>query len=398
MFPAGLRTRPDDRRSPPDRAGHRPDDAAGRRSEPAAVAGESGRLDAGAGAGLADRRGQVVAHRALATGAAGRRCSATVAPVEGQRAAPRPRARSAGSRPRRSDSVASAGSTTRRPACTRRTASASCAAGVSLTTKPGGAGLERPAQVARTPEGRDDQHAAPTTSRPRPPARLDAVQPGHLDVEQAHVGARARRPRQRPRRRGRPRPRPRGPARGRAAPPALPAPAPGRRPAAAGSACSPRHLQLGAAPGGGRRPAAGRPIRRPARAGPAGRCRSAGRRAPRPSSRPTRRRLRRASTVQRCAPEWRTTLVTASRSTHAATARRRGSSAVAVRGQVGRDAGGAQRDRRRGELVVEARRTQPAHGRADLGERLTGQGLDLDAARRGPARDRGRPAARPARP
>jgi hypothetical protein len=33
-------------------------------------------------------------------------------------------------------SVASEGSTTRRPAWTRRTASASCAAGVSLTTKP----------------------------------------------------------------------------------------------------------------------------------------------------------------------------------------------------------------------------------------------------------------------
>jgi hypothetical protein len=41
-----------------------------------------------------------------------------------------------GDSPASSESVASFGSTTRNPWCTRRTASASCAAGVSLTTKP----------------------------------------------------------------------------------------------------------------------------------------------------------------------------------------------------------------------------------------------------------------------
>ncbi|OLT15212.1 hypothetical protein BJF80_09960 [Serinicoccus sp. CUA-874] len=46
--------------------------------------------------------------------------------------------------PPMSDSVASAGSTTRSPASTRRTASASSGAGVSLTTKP-----LAPASIAR---------------------------------------------------------------------------------------------------------------------------------------------------------------------------------------------------------------------------------------------------------
>ena len=68
-----------------------------------------------------------------------------------------PRGSAATPRRRGSRSPAT-GSTTRRPAWTRRTASASWAAGVSLTTKPGGTRLHRATQEARSAEGRHDQH------------------------------------------------------------------------------------------------------------------------------------------------------------------------------------------------------------------------------------------------
>ena len=79
---------------------------------------------------------------------------------------------------------------TRRPAWTRRTASASWRAGVSLTTKPDAPGVERPADVARPAEGRHDQrpHAGQLGAHGR--GGVDAGEAGHLDVEQAHLGSR----------------------------------------------------------------------------------------------------------------------------------------------------------------------------------------------------------------
>ena len=69
--------------------------------------------------------------------------SATVPPSRAARSTSVSRAVS-GLSPATSDSAASAGSTTRSPACTRRTASASWRAGVSLTTNP-----LAPASIAR---------------------------------------------------------------------------------------------------------------------------------------------------------------------------------------------------------------------------------------------------------
>ena len=89
-----------------------------------------------------------------------------------------------------SDSAARSGSMTRRPAWTRRTASASWRAGRVLDDEARRPRLDRPADVARPAEGRDDQgpHAGQLASYGR--GGVDAVEAGHLDVEQAHLGPR----------------------------------------------------------------------------------------------------------------------------------------------------------------------------------------------------------------
>ena len=66
------------------------------------------------------------------------------------------------------------GSRTRSPACTRRTASASCSAGASLATNPAA-----PASSA--------DRRYPGRANVDPFRRLDAVHPRHLDVHQADV-------------------------------------------------------------------------------------------------------------------------------------------------------------------------------------------------------------------
>ena len=84
--------------------------------------------------------------------------------------------------------MASAGSTTRRPWCTRRTASASWAAGVSLTTNPSAPDCIARRRKPGPAERRHDQHPG----RRRDPAYLgggaDPVEARHLDVEQRDVG------------------------------------------------------------------------------------------------------------------------------------------------------------------------------------------------------------------
>ena len=210
--------------------------------------------------------------------------------------------------PATSESAASAGSTTRRPACTRRTASASWAAGVSLTTKPLAPGLHRPAQVARAPERGHDQHPA-RRQRLRAAAAAAAMpsRPGISTSSSATSGRCSRRGRRPPRRRGRPRRPPRGRARGRAAPPARRAPAPGRRRAAAGSRRLTRaHARAAEKP---RRPTRGAasttvapapPAR--ARAGRPARCRPASLAAGR---RPSSRDLDAVAVQPHRAPAWR---------------------------------------------------------------------------------------------
>ena len=85
--------------------------------------------------------------------------------------------------------MASAGSTTRSPWWTRRTASASWAAGVSLTTNPSAPDCIARRRKPGPAERRHDQHPRGR----RDPAYLgggaDAVEPRHLDVEQRDVGA-----------------------------------------------------------------------------------------------------------------------------------------------------------------------------------------------------------------
>ena len=86
-------------------------------------------------------------------------------------------------------SSASAGSTTRPPAATRRIASASWAAGASLRRNPERAGLHRPAEVARPPEGRHDDRPTARQGGPELGSGAEAVESRHLDVEQGDVGA-----------------------------------------------------------------------------------------------------------------------------------------------------------------------------------------------------------------
>ena len=90
-------------------------------------------------------------------GTAARRSTATDAPSRAARSTSVSRAVS-GDSPATRLSVARAGSTTRRPACTRRTASASWRAGVSFTTKPDGAGLQGAPQEPGPAERRHDEH------------------------------------------------------------------------------------------------------------------------------------------------------------------------------------------------------------------------------------------------
>ena len=57
-----------------------------------------------------------------------------------------------------------------------------------LDDEPGRTGLQRAAQVARPAERRDDQHLGVGGHAPDLGGRGDAVEPGHLDVEQGDVG------------------------------------------------------------------------------------------------------------------------------------------------------------------------------------------------------------------
>ncbi len=109
--------------------------ARGSGSEPAVLVGDPGGVGTVAAAGLADRRREVVADGALAQMDQPWRCrrSATAPGAPGAR---RPPERSAATHRRRASPLPGLGSTTRIPAWTRRTASASDRAGVSLTTKP----------------------------------------------------------------------------------------------------------------------------------------------------------------------------------------------------------------------------------------------------------------------
>ena len=276
------------------------------------------------GAGLADRRRTGGCAPCPRTGTAGRRSRRPVS-RRGRRAAPRSRGRSAATpRPARL-SVASAGSTTRSPACTRRTASASWAGRGVLDHEPGRAGLHRPAQVAGPAERRHDQHPAcsGTAARTAAVAAMPSS-PGISTSSRATSGRCSRDRRHAPRRRGRPRRPPRGRARGRAARPARRGPAPGRRRAAAGSS---RHDDLGGEKPGLQRaatttaaPDRGRPLAQAGQAVAPG-----GGRRPRPGPAPSSRTsaLRRRSAGPRSvrAPECRITLVTPSRTVQANSSR-----------------------------------------------------------------------------
>ncbi len=124
--------------------------------------------------------------RSPRTGTAWPAMSATVAPSRAATSTSRSRPVS-GDVPPASVAAASAGSTTRSPRCSRRTASASCSAGASLTTKPSGAGLHRAAQVAGPAEGGQDQHPAARQLVGQRRGGGQAVHAGHLDVQQRDV-------------------------------------------------------------------------------------------------------------------------------------------------------------------------------------------------------------------
>ena len=313
----------------------------GPRSEPAVLLGEPHRLGTGAGAGLADRGGQVVAHRALGQEQLRARCRRRCRRRGRRRSTSVSRAVS-GTRPVDERlSAASAGSTTRRPACTRRTASASWRAGVSLTTNPLAPASQRPAQVAGPPERRDDQHPA-RPAAPRAAPRWRRSRPCRASRRRAgprRAGARG--PRRRPRRPGRPRRRPPGRPPGRAARRARRARGPGRRRAAAGSSCVDHPRRRGAIeqPAAQRssvstapRPRSAR-SRRPARPRPPLPGRTASTRGPRPSSTDLDRVRRSARTVHRVAPLCRTTLVTPSRTAQANSSRRSPGTSSALPGR-----------------------------------------------------------------
>ena len=289
-------------------------------SQPAVLVGDPARLGTVGGAGLADRGGQVVAHGPLGQEQPRPRSRPPTHPSRAARSTSVSRAVS-GESPATRLSAASAGSTTRSPACTRRTASASCRAGVSLTTNPSAPACSarrrnpgRPNVVTistrvdgqRLLAGRGSPRCRPCPASPRRAARRRA---------RARGGRRPRRRRRCPPRRPRP-----GRARGRAARPAPRAPGPGRRRAAAG--WSPDALTDSSKPRGSRvrvtstAPAAAARSRRPSSpvpAGhrPAGRCR---RRGPRPPSAPA---ARCSGDARLC----RITLVTPSRTVHANSSR-----------------------------------------------------------------------------
>ena len=231
-------------------------------------------------------------------GAARRRCRRRSPPSRAARSTSVSRAGERATSPAARLSAASAGSTTRSPACTRRTASASWRGRRVLDDEPARAGLHRAAQVAGPAERRHDEH--PDAGQRRAAARgvrADAVEPGHLDVEQGDVGPVLARRGDHLVAAARPRRRPRGRARGRAAPPARRGRAPGRRRAAAGSITAAAHSQR-RSPRPSRRPrrrrgAPGR--RRRARAGPTQPVRPADRR---PVARPPAPRRRRATSTR----------------------------------------------------------------------------------------------------
>ena len=169
------------------------------------------------------------------TGAERAAMSATVAAVPGRPQHVGLARRSAGCRRWPASPRPASGRPRAAPAATRRTASASCAGRGVLDDEAARAGLHRPAQVAGPAERGHHEHAARGQRGAQGGGRGDAVEAGHLDVEQRDVGPGAAARRRPPRRRGRPRPPPRGRAPGRAARPARRARAPGRRRAAGGS-------------------------------------------------------------------------------------------------------------------------------------------------------------------
>ena len=177
-------------------------------SEPAVLLGDPDRLGAGAGAGLADRRGEVVAHRSLGEVQRPRR-GRPPCRRRGRRAARRSPARSAGCarwpgspRPARVD---------------HPQAGVHPADGVGelpgrgvLDHEAAGAGLHRPAQVAGPAERGDHQHPA-RRQRGAQRRRWPRCRPARASRRRAgrrRVGPRG--PRPPPRRPGRPRRPPRG--------------------------------------------------------------------------------------------------------------------------------------------------------------------------------------------
>jgi ribosomal protection tetracycline resistance protein len=156
--------------------------------EPPVVAGGVDGLDAVAGARLADRRGQVVAHRAVRQVELGRDVGgggAVAGGVEdvafafGERAVAR--ADGAGGEVRVDDGLA---------AVDRADGAGQALDGPVLDDEAVGARLQRAAQVAGAAEGGHHDHLAGRQLAAQGAAGVDAADAGHLDVQQRHVGAR----------------------------------------------------------------------------------------------------------------------------------------------------------------------------------------------------------------
>ena len=319
--PARLRTRSDDRRPQPDRAGHRADDTARRRA-PRASRGRGPRGRPRRGWGCRSCRSPRTGGCGPfpRTGAAGRRC---------RRPAPRSRARRrtstsrsvSGLAPSSSDSVGQ-GRVDDPQAGVHPPHRVGQLGGRGVLDHEPAHRLERAPQVARATERGDHEDAGGRREHQARQASMPS-RPG-ISMSSRQTSGACRRTAAAPRRPAPPGPRPRGRARGRATQPAPRVPAPGRRRAAVGPPRSPRHLHLSAAARRRLRPQLGRQrpstrSRRPRRPLP-----SAVASTPRPSSlTPSPDGISVDATAR--APLWRTMLVTASRSAQAATVRRRGS-------------------------------------------------------------------------
>ena len=77
---------------------------------------------------------------------------------------------------------------TRSPRCTRRTASASCSAGISFEKITGGAGVEGAAQVSGAGERSENNDAHRNAAALQFGCNFQARQRGHFDVGDEHVG------------------------------------------------------------------------------------------------------------------------------------------------------------------------------------------------------------------